>query len=52
MNDNKEFDSEVEKWNNENSTGQSAGTCPKCGSIIYQTTYVDFCMCGEQDYAY
>ena len=45
-------ETELEKWNKENSIGQAAGICPKCGSIIFQSTYADFCMCGEQDYSY
>ena len=52
MEDNKQFESEVDEWNNENSTSQSCGTCSTCGSKIYQSTYTDFCMCGEQDYSY
>jgi hypothetical protein len=43
---------EVDSWDEENSTGQSAGTCPDCGSKIWQSTYADYCMCGNQDYAY
>lgn len=46
------YQSEMERWNAENNTGQSAGTCPNCGSKIYQSTYADFCMCGEQDFSY
>ena len=42
----------TEEWERENSTGQSAGTCPVCGSLIFQSTYADFCMCGEQDQSY
>ena len=47
-----EYKTPLEKWNENNSTGQSCGTCPNCGSTIYQSTYADFCMCGEQDYSY
>lgn len=43
---------EIEEWEEENNTGQSCGVCPKCGSTIYQATYVDFCMCGAQDQVY
>lgn len=46
------FESDVDRWNRENNTGQSAGTCPNCGSKIYQSTYADFCKCGEQDFSY
>lgn len=51
MKENK-FESETDKWNSENSTGQSCGVCPNCGSKIYQSTYADYCMCGEQDQSY
>jgi len=44
--------SELEKWNDENNTGQIAGFCQNCGSRIYQSTYSDFCKCGEQDFSY
>ena len=47
-----EYESEVDRWNAENNTGLSAGTCPNCGSKIYQSTYADFCKCGEQDFSY
>jgi hypothetical protein len=46
------YESKIDKWNRENNTSLSCGTCPRCGSKIYQTTYTDFCECGEQDYAY
>jgi len=46
------FESEVDKWNRENNTGMSSGVCPNCGSKIYQSTYADFCKCGEQDQGY
>ena len=46
------YESELDRWNRENNTGYSCGTCPSCGSIIYQSTYADFCKCGEQDYGY
>jgi len=29
-----------------------AGYCPKCGQPIYQSTYADWCECGESDYSY
>lgn len=47
-----EYESEVDEWNDKNSTGQSCGICSSCGSNIYQSTYADYCKCGEQDYAY
>lgn len=40
------------EWEEENKTSQTAGTCPNCGSTIYQTTYTDSCRCGEQDTSY
>jgi hypothetical protein len=46
------YESDLDRWNRENNTGYSCGTCPSCGSIIYQSTYADFCKCGEQDYGY
>jgi hypothetical protein len=42
----------TKKWESEHSTGQSAGVCKNCGSKIFQSTYTDFCMCGENDTAY
>jgi uncharacterized Zn finger protein (UPF0148 family) len=30
----------------------TAGTCPRCGSPIYQSTYNDWCECGESDQSY
>lgn len=45
-----EYKSPLEEWNEISS--QSCGTCPSCGSKIYQSTYTDYCMCAEQDYAY
>ena len=52
MNEDDEIKTEVKEWNENNSTGQSCGTCSNCGSKIYQSTYADFCMCGEQDTSY
>jgi ribosomal protein S27AE len=46
------FLSPKEQWEKEHDTGTSAGTCPNCGSKIFQSTYTDSCMCGEQDFAY
>lgn len=46
------YTSLVAKWNAENDTGYSCGTCPTCGSKIYQCTYADFCSCGEQFQSY
>lgn len=40
----------LEEWNEK--SNQSCGICPKCGSKIYQSTYTDYCLCGEQDYSY
>jgi hypothetical protein len=45
-----DYKTPLEKWNE--MSNQSCGTCPKCGSKIYQSTYADCCMCGEQDYSY
>lgn len=42
----------LEQWERDNNTGMSAGICPNCGSKIFQSTYADFCKCGEQDYSY
>ena len=42
----------TEQWDKDNNTGMCAGTCPNCGSKIYQSTYADFCKCGDQDQAY
>ena len=47
-----EFESDVDRWNRENCTGYECGVCPNCGGKIYQSTYADFCKCGEQDYSY
>jgi ribosomal protein S27AE len=47
-----DYKTPLEKWEEEHNTGQSAGTCPKCGSRIFQSTHADSCMCGEQDFAY
>jgi hypothetical protein len=46
------YESDTEIWDRENNTGTSAGLCPNCGSKIYQSTYADFCKCGEQDFSY
>lgn len=46
------FLSPKEKWEKEHDTGTSAGICPNCGSKIFQSTYTDSCMCGEQDFVY
>ena len=32
------YESKIDKWNRENNTDLSCGTCPRCGSKIYQTT--------------
>lgn len=41
-----------EKWEKEHDTKTSAGTCPNCGSKIFQSTFTDSCMCGQQDNSY
>jgi hypothetical protein len=46
------YETETEKWNRENNTGMNCGTCPRCGSKIYQSTYADFCKCGDSDQGY
>jgi len=48
----KDYKSETEKWDEENNTGMSCGTCSRCGSKIYQSTYADFCKCGDSDQGY
>lgn len=45
-------DYETQEWDKENNTGMSCGTCPRCGSKIYQSTYADFCKCGDSDQGY
>lgn len=47
-----DFESDLDKWEKNNSTGMSAGKCLNCGSTIYQSTFTDYCMCGESDFAY
>lgn len=45
-----EYKNPLEEWNERG--GQYAGICPSCGGKIYQSTYADYCFCGDQDYAY
>ncbi len=47
-----ELKPEIKDWEIKNNTGMSCGTCPNCGSTIYQSTYADFCMCGDSDAGY
>jgi len=42
----------TQEWDKEHDTGMSCGTCPRCGSKIYQSTYADFCKCGDSDQGY
>lgn len=48
--DDNSYKSDLDKWNESDS--QSAGYCPTCGSKIRQSTYSDYCMCGDSDQAY
>jgi hypothetical protein len=43
---------DTDDWNDRNDTGMSCGICPTCGSKVYQSTFADFCKCGEQDFSY
>lgn len=31
---------------------ENGGTCSNCGGVIHQSTYADWCDCGESDYSY
>lgn len=42
----------VKEWEENKSTGQHAGVCKNCGSKIFQSTFSDYCMCGENDQSY